>query len=65
MTNKIITGLIALKKFKLRSRFKLSEKNRQYIQAKGIETIRSRAINFITTRLAYFDFSAEEADHSC
>jgi hypothetical protein len=30
----------------------LTDKDRQYIQAKGIDTIRSHTFDFITTRLA-------------
>ena len=52
MTDQIITALAALKKSKFRSRFKLTDKERQYIQGKGIDTIRSHAVDFITTRLA-------------
>ena len=52
MTNQITTALTALKKSKFRSRFKLSDKDRQYIQARGIDTIRSHAVDFIITRLA-------------
>ena len=48
----ISTALSALKKSKFRSRFKLTDKDLQYIHAKGIDTIRSHAIDFITTRLA-------------
>ena len=52
MTDRIANTLAALRKSKFRSRFKLTDKDRQYIQDKGIETIRSHAVDFITTRLA-------------
>ncbi|MCU6775026.1 MULTISPECIES: DUF4186 domain-containing protein [Blautia] len=35
-----------------RSRFHLKEKDRQYIQEKGMDTIRSHARDFVRTRLA-------------
>ncbi|MCR4907820.1 MAG: ATP-dependent RecD-like DNA helicase, partial [Lachnospiraceae bacterium] len=41
-----------LSKSKFRSRFKLSDKDRQYISDKGIDTIRSHAADFIGKRLA-------------
>ena len=52
MPDKITTSLTALKKSKFRSRFKLTDKDCQYIQTKGIDIIRSHAIDFITSRLA-------------
>jgi len=52
MIDRIDAVIAALKKSKFRSRFKLMDKDRQYIQDKGIETIRSHAVDFITTRLA-------------
>jgi len=52
MTNQITTALTALKKSKFRSRFKLTDKDRQYIHTKGTDTIRSHAFDFITARLA-------------
>jgi hypothetical protein len=52
MADQITTALTTLRKSMFRSRFKLTEKDRQYIQDKGIDTIRSHAIDFITTRLA-------------
>jgi hypothetical protein len=52
MTGQIAIALTALKNSKFRSRFKLTEKDCQYIQDKGISTIRSHAIDFITIRLA-------------
>jgi hypothetical protein len=52
MIDQITTAHTALKKSRFLSRFKLTEKDLQYIQTKGIDTIRSRASDFITTRLA-------------
>lgn len=49
---RIYRALSALKKSKFRSRFRLSEKDRKYIQDKGIDNIRSHAFDFVTTRLA-------------
>ena len=50
--NQIPQTLKSLKKSKFRSKFKLTEKDRQYIQDKGINTIRQHAIDFIKTRIA-------------
>ena len=44
--------LVSFKKSKFRSKFNLSIKDRQYIQDKGIDTIRQHAIDFIKTRIA-------------
>jgi len=52
MTDRITTALTALKKSKFRSRFKLTEKDCQYIRDKGIDIIRSHAYDFVTSRLA-------------
>jgi hypothetical protein len=52
MTKDVNAALFALKNSKFRSRFKLTEKDRQYFHDKGLRTIRSHAIDFITTRLA-------------
>ena len=52
MTDKIPQTLESLKRSNFRSRFKLTEKDRQYIQDKGIDTIRQHAIDFIKTRIA-------------
>ena len=41
----------SLKRSKFRAKFKLTEKDRQYIQYKGIDTIRQHAIDFIKTRI--------------
>jgi exodeoxyribonuclease V alpha subunit len=50
--NQIPQTLASLKRSKFRSKFKLTEKDRQYIQDKGIDTIREHAIDFIKTRIA-------------
>ena len=52
MIDLIEKALADLKKSKFRSRFKLTEKDRQYIQNKGIDTVQSHAVDFIKTRLA-------------
>ena len=41
-----------LSKSKFRSKFKLSQKDIEYIREKGIEKIRSHACDFIRTRIA-------------
>jgi len=50
--NQIPQTLASLKKSTFRSKFKLIEKDRQYILDKGIDTIRQHAIDFIKTRIA-------------
>jgi hypothetical protein len=52
LNNQISQTLEPLKKSKFRSKFKLTEKDRQYIQDKGINTIRQHAIDFIAARIA-------------
>ena len=52
MTDQTSQTLASLKKSKFRSKFKLTEKDRKYIQNKGIDTIRQHAIDFIKTRIA-------------
>lgn len=42
----------ALEKSKFRSRFHLTEKEKMYINEKGMDTIRSHAYDFIRKRLA-------------
>jgi hypothetical protein len=44
--------LTALKQSKFRSKFKLSQKDRDYISNKGLETIKEHAFQFINTRVA-------------
>ena len=41
-----------LSKSKFRSRFKLKEKDRAYVEKLGIEKIRSHAVDFISKRIA-------------
>ena len=52
MTDRISQTLASLKKSKFRSKFKLTEKDRQYVKDKGIDTIRQHAIDFIKARIA-------------
>ena len=44
--------LVRLSKSAFRAKFHLSEKDRKYIAEKGMDTIRSHALDFIRTRLA-------------
>jgi hypothetical protein len=48
----IFQKLTALEKSKFRSKFKLSQKDREYIATKGLETIKEHAYQFISTRVA-------------
>jgi len=48
----ILNKLIALKKSKFRSKFKLPQKERDYITAKGLGTIKDHAFQFVITRVA-------------
>ena len=48
----IAETLARLEKSKFRAKFHLSEKDREYIAAKGIDTIRSHAADFVRARLA-------------
>jgi hypothetical protein len=53
LSNKSISEkLTALKKSKFRSKFRLNQKDRNYIATKGLETIRDHAYQFINTRIA-------------
>ena len=52
MTDRISDTLKALKRSTFRSKFKLTEKDRQYIQNKSVDTIRQHAVDFIKTRIA-------------
>lgn len=52
MNAQISQPLESLKKSTFRSKFKLTEKDRQYIRDKGIDTIRQHAIDFISARIA-------------
>jgi hypothetical protein len=48
----ILNRLAALAKSKFRSKFKLTPKDRDYIAAKGIETIKAHAFQFVNLRIA-------------
>jgi Domain of unknown function (DUF4186) len=52
MIDRISQSLASLKTSTFRSKFRLTEKDRRYIQDKGIDTIRQHAIDFIKTRIA-------------
>ena len=52
MNDRINHTLDSLKKSKFRSKFKLSQKDRDYIATKGLETIRDHAYQFINARVA-------------
>ena len=44
--------LAALKQSKFRSKFGLTQKDRDYIATKGLETIKEHALQFVNTRVA-------------
>jgi hypothetical protein len=44
--------LAALQRSRFRSRFQLSDQDRQYIDAKGLETIHRHALDFVQNRIA-------------
>ena len=48
----VLNKLAALKQSKFRSKFKLAQKERDYIAAKGLETIKEHAYQSIITRVA-------------
>ncbi len=48
----ILKSLDRLKRSSFRSKFTLKDKDLSYIEEKGIETIRSHAFDFITSRVA-------------
>jgi hypothetical protein len=48
----ILNKLFSLKKSKCRSKFRLSPKDRDYIAAKGLETIKDHAFDFVNSRVA-------------
>ena len=52
MGDRINRILENLKRSSFRSRFKLTDEDRQYIDNKGFEIIRSHAFDFITSRVA-------------
>ena len=48
----ILNKLFSLKKSKFRSKFRLVPKDRDYITAKGLETIKDHAFDFVNSRVA-------------
>jgi hypothetical protein len=48
----ITQRLAALRKSKFRSKFRLTRKDRDYIAAKGLETIKEHAFQFVNNRIA-------------
>jgi len=52
MNDRINHMLNSLKQSKFRSKFKLSQKDRDYIATKGLETIKDHAYQFINSRVA-------------
>jgi hypothetical protein len=52
MNDRINQSLNSLNKSSFRSKFRLTQKDRDYITDKGIETIRDHAFQFINTRVA-------------
>ncbi|MCK5194056.1 MAG: DUF4186 family protein [Desulfobulbaceae bacterium] len=52
MNDRIEQAIKSLQKSTFRSKFKLSNKDRQYIQDKSIEAIGQHAIDFNKTRIA-------------
>ncbi len=44
--------LDSLRKSKFRSKFGLTQKDREYITAKGLETIKEHAFQFVNSRIA-------------
>jgi hypothetical protein len=52
MNDRINQSLNSLKKSSFRSKFRLTQKDRDYIGDKGLETIKDHAFQFINTRVA-------------
>ena len=52
MNDHINHTLDSLKKSKFRSKFNLSQKDHDYITAKGLETIKEHAYQFVNSRVA-------------
>jgi hypothetical protein len=52
MNDRINQSLNSLKKSSFRSKFRLTQKDRDYITGKGLETIKDHAFQFINTRVA-------------
>ena len=52
MSERIALTLKTLNKSPFRSKFKMNEKDREYLRKKGFSTIRSHALDFIRSRIA-------------
>jgi hypothetical protein len=52
MNDRINHTLISLKKSSFRSKFRLSQKDRDYIATKDLETIKEHAYQFVNSRVA-------------
>ena len=52
MNDRINHSLNSLKKSSFRSKFRLTQKDQDYIAAKGLETIKEHAFQFINSRIA-------------
>lgn len=52
MNIRIMKTMGRLKRSSFRSKFRLADTNRQYVNDKGIDTIRKHAYDFITSRIA-------------
>jgi len=48
----ILKKLDALQQSKFRSKFKLTQRDRDYVAVKGLETIKDHAYQFVKTRIA-------------
>jgi hypothetical protein len=48
----ILNKLASLKQSKFRSKFRLAQKDRDYIATKGLETIKEQAFQFVNARVA-------------
>ena len=53
MPGLIYRTLNTLKQSKFRSKFRLSKKDREYIAAKSLETIKEHAFQFVNSRIAH------------
>jgi len=52
MNDRINQSLNSLKKSSFRTKFRLSQKDRDYIATKGLETIKEHAFQFVNSRVA-------------
>ena len=52
MHKKVTNTVEYLKRSSFRGKFRLNNRERQYVNEKGIETIRQHAVDFITSRIA-------------